>query len=984
MADDASLINEVLAETSFLYGGNAVFVEDLYAKWAVDPNSVDASWRAFFASLQDRADEVKAAAGKRAWTKPAAPAARPDWLSAIDGLWPAVEAKVGAKVAERAAPAASAESVRAATLDSLRAIMMIRAYRMRGHLRANLDPLGIAIPDGDASELDPATYGFTEADFDRPIFLDYVLGLETGTLREILAILKRTYCADIGVQYMHISDPAQKAWLQERIEGRDKEINFTKEGKIAILKKLIEAEGFERFLHKRFPGTKRFGLDGGEAMVPALEQIIKRGGALGVRDIVIGMPHRGRLNVLAAVMAKPYQVIFHEFQGGSTLPSDVEGSGDVKYHMGASSDRSFDDNSVHLSLTANPSHLEIVNPVVLGKARAKQAFTLRENPDAGRNHVLPLLLHGDAAFAGQGVIAECFTISGVKGYRTGGTVHFIVNNQIGFTTAPAFSRSSPYPSDVALMVEAPIFHVNGDDPEACVYVAKVATEFRQQFGKDVVIDMFCYRRFGHNEGDDPTMTSPLMYQKIKDHPSTRELYARQLISEGVATDADIAGWMSEFEAFLDREFEAGKTYKANKADWLDGKWAGLALPEGDDRRGQTSVPRQKLIDLGHKITAIPESLNIHKTVKRAIENRRHAIEAGAGIDWATGEHLAFATLLDQGFPIRLAGQDSVRGTFVQRHCDLIDQTTEEHYQPLSNLRPGQAHFEVIDSALSEEAVLGFEYGFSLADPKTLTLWEAQFGDFANGAQVVIDQFISSGERKWLRMSGLVLLLPHGYEGQGPEHSSARLERFLQLCAEDNMQVVNCSTPANYFHVLRRQLRREFRKPLVVMTPKSLLRHKKATSSLDDMAEGSSFHRVLNDDAERGVNTTVKLVEPDKIRRVVLCSGKVYYDLLDAREEKGVDDVYIMRLEQFYPWPVKSLSTELSRFPNAELVWCQEEPKNMGGWTFVDPWLELTLDRLKVKAKRARYVGRPASASTAAGQMSRHMKELQTFLAEAFA
>ncbi|MES3028974.1 MAG: 2-oxoglutarate dehydrogenase E1 component [Pseudomonadota bacterium] len=984
MADDASLINEVLAETSFLYGGNAAFVEDLYAKWAVDPNSVDASWRAFFASLQDRTDEVKAAAGKRAWTKPGAPAARPDWLSAIDGLWPAVEAKVGAKVAERAAPAASAESVRAATLDSLRAIMMIRAYRMRGHLRANLDPLGIAIPEGDASELDPATYGFTEADFDRPIFLDYVLGLETGTLREILAILKRTYCADIGVQYMHISDPAQKAWLQERIEGRDKDISFTKEGKIAILKKLIEAEGFERFLHKRFPGTKRFGLDGGEAMVPALEQIIKRGGALGVRDIVIGMPHRGRLNVLAAVMAKPYQVIFHEFQGGSTLPSDVEGSGDVKYHMGASSDRSFDGNSVHLSLTANPSHLEIVNPVVLGKARAKQAFTLRENPDGGRNHVLPLLLHGDAAFAGQGVIAECFTISGVKGYRTGGTVHFIVNNQIGFTTAPAFSRSSPYPSDVALMVEAPIFHVNGDDPEACVYVAKVATEFRQQFGKDVVIDMFCYRRFGHNEGDDPTMTSPLMYQKIKDHPSTRELYTRQLVSEGVATEDEVAGWISEFEAFLDREFESGKTYKANKADWLDGKWAGLALPEGDDRRGQTSVPRQKLVDLGQKITAIPESLNIHKTVKRAIENRRAAIEAGAGIDWATGEHLAFATLLDQGFPIRLAGQDSVRGTFVQRHCDLIDQTTEEHYQPLSNLRPGQAHFEVIDSALSEEAVLGFEYGFSLADPKTLTLWEAQFGDFANGAQVVIDQFISSGERKWLRMSGLVLLLPHGYEGQGPEHSSARLERFLQLCAEDNMQVVNCSTPANYFHVLRRQLRREFRKPLIVMTPKSLLRHKKATSTLDDMAEGSSFHRVLNDDAERGVNTTVKLVEPDKIRRVVLCSGKVYYDLLDAREEKGVDDVYIMRLEQFYPWPVKSLSTELSRFPNAELVWCQEEPKNMGGWTFVDPWLELTLDRLKVKAKRARYVGRPASASTAAGQMSRHMKELQTFLAEAFA
>jgi 2-oxoglutarate dehydrogenase E1 component len=984
MADDASLINDIMAETSFLYGGNAGFIEGLYAKWAVDPNSVEPSWRAFFLSLQDRADEAKAGAAKPAWTHKAAPSARPEWLSAIDGMWPAVEAKLGAKVAERTAAAPSSEGVRAATLDSLRAIMMIRAYRMRGHLRANLDPLGLSTPPGDASELDPASYGFTEADYDRSIFLDYVLGLETGTIREILSILTRTYCADIGVQYMHISDPAQKAWLQERIEGRDKEINFTKEGKVAILKKLIETEGFEKFLHRRFPGTKRFGLDGAEAMIPALEQIIKRGGALGVQDIVIGMPHRGRLNVLAAVMAKPYQIIFHEFQGGTSLPSDVEGSGDVKYHMGASSDRAFDGNSVHLSLTANPSHLEIVNPVVLGKARAKQAFDLRENPDAGRSHVLPLLMHGDAAFAGQGVVPECFAISGTKGYRTGGALHFIVNNQIGFTTAPSFSRSSPYPSDVALMVEAPIFHVNGDDPEAVTYVAKVATEFRQQFGKDVVIDMFCYRRFGHNEGDDPTMTSPLMYAKIKNHPSTRELYTRQLIGEGVATQDEVDGWISDFDQFLDSEFDAGKVYKANKADWLDGAWAGLALPESDERRGATSVPLQKLIDLGLKLTAIPDRIDVHKTVKRVIENRRAAIEAGEGLDWGTGEHLAFASLLDDGFPVRLAGQDSVRGTFVQRHCDIIDQTTEEHYTPLSNLRPGQAHFEGIDSPLSEEAVLGFEYGFSLADPKTLVLWEGQFGDFANGAQVVIDQFISSGERKWLRMSGLVLLLPHGYEGQGPEHSSARLERFLQLCAEDNLQVVNCTTPANYFHALRRQMRREFRKPLVVMTPKSLLRHKKATSKLTDMAEGSSFHRVLHDDAERGLHTTTQLVPPDKIRRIVLCSGKVYYDLLEAREEKGINDVYLMRLEQFYPWPVKSLSTELSRFPNAELVWCQEEPKNMGGWTFVDPWLELTLDRLKISAKRARYVGRPASASTAAGQMSRHMKELQAFINEAFA
>jgi len=980
MADDTGRLNEVLAETSFLYGGNAGYVEEMRAQWAADPGSVDPSWRTFFASLSDADADAER---PPSWTPEPIPEARPDWLSAIDGVWPEVDQHLSATIA-RAQPAASVDEVRARTLDSLRAIMMIRAYRMRGHLKANLDPLGIAVTAGDASELEPASYGFGEADFDRPIFLDYVLGLETATLREILTLLRRTYCGSVGVQYMHISDPAEKAWLQRRIEGRDKEISFTPEGKIAILKKLIESEGFERFLAKRFPGTKRFGLDGGESAVPALEQIIKRGGALGVRDLVLGMPHRGRLNILAAVMAKPYRAIFHEFQGGSSTPSDIEGSGDVKYHLGASSDRAFDNNNVHLSLTANPSHLEIVNPVVLGKARAKQASELRENPTSGRGHVLPLLMHGDAAFAGQGVVAECFNLMGIKGYRTGGAIHFIVNNQIGFTTNPRYSRTSPYPSDSALMVEAPIFHVNGDDPEAVTFAAKVATEYRQKFGKDVVIDMFCYRRFGHNEGDDPTMTQPIMYRIIKDHPSTREIYAKRLVAEGTATQAEVDGWVGEFDAFLQAEFEAGKTWHAEKADWLDGKWAGLALAEGEDRRGHTAVSLQKLRDLGLTFTSLPADLDVHKTVKRVIDNRHAAIGSGENIDWATAEHLAFATLLDQGIPVRLSGQDSVRGTFVQRHCDIIDQTTERHYQPLSNLRPGQAHFEVLDSALSEEAVLGFEYGFSLAEPDTLTMWEAQFGDFANGAQVVIDQFIASGERKWLRMSGLTMLLPHGYEGQGPEHSSARLERYLQLCAEDNLQVANCTTPANYFHILRRQMLREFRKPLIMMTPKSLLRHKKAVSKLSDMADGSSFHRVLWDDAERGGHTTIRLKPDDRIRRVVLCSGKVYYDLLDEREKLGVDDVYLLRLEQFYPWPMKSLSTELARFKTAELVWCQEEPKNMGGWMFVDPWLELTLAKLKVDATRARYVGRPASASTAAGLMSRHMKELATFLAAAFA
>jgi len=984
MADDSGRINQVLAETSFLYGGNADFVEDLYSRWATDAKSVEPSWQAFFATLRDRPDEVKRAAADPSWAPKLPPEPRSEQLSALDGMWPAVEAKLS-KTLENRQPQATPEAIRAATLDSLRAIMMIRAYRMRGHLAANLDPLGLAKPPEDTSELDPASYGFAEPDFDRPIFLDYVLGLETSTIREIIQILRRTYCGNIGVQYMHISDPYQKGWLQERIEGKDKEIAFTPEGKIAILKKLIEAEAFERFLHKRFPGTKRFGLDGAESLVPAMEQVIKRGGALGVKDIIIGMPHRGRLNVLAAVMGKPYRVIFHEFQGGSALPSDIEGSGDVKYHLGASSDRVFDGNNVHLSLTANPSHLEIVNPVVIGKARAKQAFLLRQDLDAGRGHVMPVLLHGDAAFAGQGVVAECFTLSGLKGYRTGGALHFIVNNQIGFTTSPMHSRSSPYPSDVALMVEAPIFHCNGDDPEAVVFATKVATEFRQKFGKDAVVDIFCYRRFGHNEGDDPTFTQPIMYRKIREQPTTRELYAQRLIGETVLSAEQAEGLVKAFEGFLDQEFDAGKTYKADKADWLDGKWAHMHVADDPELRGDTAVAEQKLRDIGLKITSIPENVDAHKTLRRVIENRRESIVAGKDIDWSTAESLAFGSLLDEGFPVRLSGQDSVRGTFSQRHAAIIDQTTEAAYIPLNHLRSGQANFEVLDSALSEEAVLGFEYGFSLADPNTLVLWEAQFGDFANGAQVLIDQFISSGERKWLRMSGLTLLLPHGYEGQGPEHSSARLERFLQLCAEDNLQVANCTTPANYFHALRRQMHRPFRKPLILMTPKSLLRHKRAVSNLADMAPGTSFHRVMVDGAEAGCDVGgVVLAPDDKIKRVVLCSGKVYFDLVDARAKSGRDDVYLLRLEQFYPWPLKTLTNILARFANAELVWCQEEPKNMGGWFFADAWLELTLARMKIKAKRARYVGRPASASTAAGLMSRHLKELETFLAEAFA
>jgi len=988
MADGArSLSNTAMLETSFLDGANAAFVEEMAARYARDPNAVDASWRAFFDQVRDDPEASLRAVNGPSWYRPELATPQTTELTRLmDGGWPGLAARLEERV-RRQLPGASASEVESAARDSVRALMMIRAYRTRGHLAANLDPLGIEVRQPPA-ELDPASYGFGANDLDRPIFIDGVLGLQSATINEMLAILRRTYCSTFAVEFMHITDPSEKSWIQERIEGPDKAIAFTPEGKRSILKKLIEGETFEKFVHKRHPGTKRFGLDGGEAMIPALEQIIKRGGALGVEEIVLGMAHRGRLNVLAAVMGKPYRAIFNEFQGGFATPDDVLGSGDVKYHLGASSDREFDGNQVHLSLTANPSHLEIVDPVVLGKARAKQAqrATWTEEGEALhalRARVMPLLIHGDAAFAGQGVVAECFALSGLRGYRTGGTMHFIINNQIGFTTAPHYSRSSPYPSDVALMVQAPIFHVNGDDPEAVVFAAKVATEYRQLFGKDVVIDMFCYRRFGHNEGDDPTMTQPIMYRRVKDQPTTLEIYRKRLVGESVVSDVEVDGWIEEFNAFLDREFEAGKEYRVNKADWLDGVWSGFALPADDDRRGKTEAPLEKLRALGRRITEIPRDFNMHKTVQRVVETRRKAIEDGRNIDWALAEHLAFATLLDEGFHVRLSGQDSSRGTFSQRHSHFIDQQTEARYTPLNNLREGQAHYEVIDSLLSEEAVLGFEYGYSTAEPKALTLWEAQFGDFVNGAQVVIDQFISSGERKWLRMSGLVMLLPHGYEGQGPEHSSARIERFLQQCAEDNMQVVNCTTPANYFHVLRRQLHRDFRKPLIVFTPKSLLRHKKCVSALADMAEGTSFHRVLWDDAQLGNGNTTLSLKPDhEIARVIICSGKVYFDLLDEREKRGREDIYILRLEQFYPWPMRSVMHELARFPNAELVWCQEEPKNMGGWTFADPWLELTLEKLNVRARRARYAGRPASASTAAGWMSKHLKELETLLEDA--
>ncbi len=978
--------NTAFARASFLYCGNAAYVEQLQDSYLRDPASLDPSWREFFAQLNDDGAAVAKTAHGPRWKRPGWPAAADgELVSALDGNWAESGTSISAKLAAKAGEGAllSQGELQRATRDSVRALMMIRAYRIRGHLHANLDPLGIE-PPKDHEELHPATYGFTEADYNRKIFIDGVLGLQFATIPEMLKILRRTYCGTIGFEFMHISDPAEKGWLQRRIEGPDKEIAFTKEGKRAILNKLVEAEGFEQFLSIKYTGTKRFGLDGGEAMIPALEQIIKRGGALGVQDIVLGMAHRGRLNVLSQVMGKPHRAIFHEFKGGSFTPDTVAGSGDVKYHLGASSDRDFDNNRVHLSLTANPSHLEIVDPVVLGKVRAKQD-QLQDVVE--RTRVLPLLIHGDASFAGQGVIAECFGLSGLKGYRTGGSIHFIINNQIGFTTSPRYSRSSPYPSDTAKMIGAPIIHVNGDDPEAVVYAAKVATEFRQEFHKPVVIDMFCYRRFGHNEGDEPAFTQPVMYKKIHSHKTTVQVYTAKLVAEGIVTEGEVAKLQADWRHHLETALEASKSFQPDKADWLDGRWAGLKPAEAgaeDDRRGRTGVDRARLVEIGRRVTSVPEGFDLHRTIRRLLDNRRKMVETGEGIDWAMGEALAFATLVDEGFPVRLSGQDTERGTFSQRHSVLIDREAEARYIPLNNVRDGQARFEVTNSMLSEEAVLGFEYGYSLSEPNALTVWEAQFGDFANGAQVLFDQFISSSERKWLRMSGLVCLLPHGYEGQGPEHSSARLERFLQLCAEDNMQVANCTTPANYFHILRRQLKRDIRKPLVLMTPKSLLRHKRAVSMLDEFAVGSSFHRILWDDAEQALGGAAGLAEDAKIRRVVLCSGKVYYDLFEERARREINDVYLLRVEQLYPFPLKALVAELSRFKQADSFWCQEEPKNMGAWNFVGPYLEWVLGQAGSRSKRPLYAGRPASASPATGLMSRHLAQLKAFMDDVFA
>ena len=934
---------------SFLNSANAPYVAELYFKYTQNPKSIDESWKSFFSSLNEDELSIISDFGGPEWKKRD--------TNVIDDI--------SFDKVVRSSSSVDFNSFKTSTLDSIRALRLIRAYRINGHLIANLDPLNLHEKIYHP-ELDYKSYGFSENDLDREIFIDGSLGLETATLKEIIQVLNKTYASSIGVEFLHIQSVEQKQWVQERIEEVHNKTNFTTQGKKAIFQRLVESELFEQYLDKKFLGTKRYGVEGGESMIPGIEQIVKQSCIAGVQDIYFGTAHRGRLTLLATVLGMPYRGILSKFQGSLNDPNEVLGSGDVKYHLGVSSDREFDGKSIHLSLTPNPSHLEAVDPVVAGKVRAKQTLLQDKTTDK----VFGILIHGDAAMAGQGIVAETFAMSQLRGFRTGGTIHFVINNQIGFTTTPHYGRSAPYCTEIAKMVQAPIFHVNGDDPEAVVHVCRLAAEYRNLFKEDVVVDMFCYRRSGHNEADEPMFTQPLMYKKIKQHQTTLNLYKDQLIKEEILSEDEAKTKLSDFKKFLDNEFELSKSYKPNKVDWLDGTWTGIKIASIDARRGKTSSTEDDLKILAKEIHTLPDDFTPHKRIKKIYNDRQRSIMDGKNIDWATAEALAFATLLKDGYGVRLSGQDVGRGTFSHRHAVLYDQENEKRFVPLRHFRKDQALFEIVDSFLSEFGVLGFEYGYSQADPKTLVIWEAQFGDFSNGAQTIIDQFITTGERKWLRMSGLTLLLPHGHEGQGPEHTSSRLERFLQMCAEDNIQVANCTSPANYFHILRRQMMRDFRKPLILMTPKSTLRHKGNTSPLEDFVNGSSFHRVLRKPITKD--------EKSKINRVVLCSGKIYFELQDHINELALENIHIIRLEQLYPFPYEALEEEIVDFKNCEMIWCQEEPRNMGAWQFIQERVQSVLQRV-VGNDTLHFIGRRAAASPATGVFDRHLSNQQNII-----
>ena len=940
-----SSVMKQFLDNSYLFGGNAPFIEDLYESYLVNPGSVPEEWREYF-------DKMQVLPGNAA--KDVAHA-------------PVVESFVQrAKRGEFSAPRTMPSEPVAPERLQVAALLLVTAYRIAGSRWATLDPLK-RMPRPQVPELEPAYYDLSEADLEQVVNSGSFMGLDRVSLRTLLQALRDTYCRNIGFEYMFVSDRVQRQWIQERIEPLRATPGLTAERKKHLLQKLTEAEQLERYLHTKYVGQKRFSLEGGESLIPSVDDLIQRAGANGVQEIVIGMAHRGRLNVLVNVLGKMPKDLFLEFEGkgAQELPS-----GDVKYHNGFSSDITTSGGPVHLSLAFNPSHLEIVNPVVEGSVRARQ----RRREDKTGDQVLPILVHGDAAFAGQGVVMETLNLSGTRGYGTGGTVHLIVNNQIGFTTSdPRDARSTTYCTDVAKMVEAPIFHVNGDDPEAVLFVTQLALDFRNKFHKDVVIDIVCFRKLGHNEQDEPFVTQPLMYKKIGQHPGTRKLYADKLVAQGVIDAGEPERIIKHYRDTLDAGKETVSPVLSNfkskfAVDWapfLNSKWTDAA---------DTHVPLDELKRLSERITSVPEGFKVHPTVVRVIEARRQMAEGKQPVDWGMAETLAYASLLSNGYDVRLSGQDSGRGTFAHRHAVLHDQDRERwdqgSYIPLQNIGKDQGDFVVIDSVLSEEAVLGFEYGFSTAEPNALVIWEAQFGDFANGAQVVMDQFISSGETKWGRVCGLVQFLPHGYEGQGPEHSSARLERYLQLCAEHNMQVCVPSTPAQIFHLLRRQMLRNFRKPLVIMSPKSLLRHKEAVSSLDELATGR-FHNVIDE--------TEKLAAK-KVRRVIASSGKVYYELAAYRREHKVEDIALIRLEQQYPFPHDEFKAALAKFPNAkEVVWCQEEPQNQGAWYR----LQWHLQKDSGAKRTLLYAGRPISASPAAGYASKHLAQQKKLIEDAF-
>jgi 2-oxoglutarate dehydrogenase E1 component len=953
--------NSEFGQNSFLYGLNAPYIEELYELYQKQPNKVPKQWQEYFAKYPLEKTCMAIAAPKNAYN-------HPHIIANEQEAAREQEQKTANKSGEAESGANSSE------IDYLRAKFMIHAYRERGHFLADLDPLGLESPlSKDELGLNYTDFGFTEDDLDKQInvYKEFA-GIDQCSLRQLINWLDRSYAGHFGAETTHIEDSNQKTWLYESIERHTlnpfSDNNFRQQ----IARDLIQIETFEQFLHSKFPGAKRFSIEGGDSTVAALEYAIDIASNRSVEQIVLGMAHRGRLSILTKVLGKPYSAVIAEFGGSPSLPDKPNISGDVKYHLGFSEDRTTSSgNRVHLSLTPNPSHLEAVNPVVTGKVRAKQDCM----EDSGRQKAMGVLIHGDAAFCGQGVVAENLSMSGIDAYYTGGTLHLVINNQLGFTAERQDTRSTRYATELAKAVGAPIFHVNGDDIEAVLQTTEIASEFRHKFGVDVVIDIVCYRKYGHNEGDEPMFTQPVMYNIIKQKKTVAGIYADKLAEENLVSEDFYKSVKKEFKSYFEEEYNNTREFEPEE-EWLQNEWSGYSCPEDSrSHKVATGVDYDQLQDIGLKLSYIPEDIEVNKKLKKQLDHRRQNIEQGGQLDWATGEALAFGALLKQGWPIRLTGQDSARGTFSHRHSIIYDQNSSKKFVPLNQLSDEQASFEVADSNLSEFGSLGFEFGYSLVTPKYLVLWEAQFGDFCNGAQVVFDQFISSSEAKWMRMSGLVVLLPHGFEGQGPEHSSARLERFLGLCARDNMQVAVPSTPASYFHLLRRQMLRDFRKPLIVMTPKSLLRHKLATSPLEELSGDCSFQPVLKDP---------NISSGKKVKKVIFCSGKLYYELLEAKSRLDKpDETALVRLEELYPYPDEDIKSVLRQYPSAaNFIWAQEEPKNMGAWSYIEPKLTETIKSIGYKSSYIRYVGRSESPSPATGYASVHNKEQEELIKQA--